>query len=80
MCAPECRSRALAGLAALALATTVTLAEPLTGVSLEHILVDWPALARLGVLLLAVYGSALVLLVLVLIRAPVNWAVWMEGE
>ncbi len=28
MCAPECRSRALAGLAALALASTVTLAEP----------------------------------------------------
>jgi hypothetical protein len=56
------------------------LAEPLAGVSIERILVDWPAVARLYVLLITVYGSAQVLLVLVLMRVPVNWAVWMEGE
>jgi hypothetical protein len=56
------------------------LAGSLAGVSIERILVDWPAVARLYVLLITAYGSVLVLLVLVLMRVPVNWAVWTEDE
>mgnify|MGYP001123977187 CR=1 FL=1 len=56
------------------------LAESLAGVTIEQILVDWSAVARLYVLLIAVYGSALVLLLLVLMRTRVHWALWMGDE
>jgi ABC-type antimicrobial peptide transport system permease subunit len=56
------------------------LAESLGGVAIERILVDWPAVARLYVLLIGVYGSALVLLSLVLMRTRVRWALWMGDE
>jgi hypothetical protein len=56
------------------------LAESLAGVTIERMLVDWPAVAQLYVSLIVLYGSALVLLLLVLRRTPVHRAVWMEDE
>jgi hypothetical protein len=46
----------------------VALADPLAGVTLARIRLDWPAITRSYVLLIGVYGSALVLLVAVLGR------------
>jgi hypothetical protein len=57
-----------------------TLGDSLAGIAIERIPVDWPAVARLHFQMIAVYGSALALLVLVLLRTPVRWAVWMEDE
>jgi len=56
------------------------LAESLGTVTIERILVDWPAVARLYVLLIGVYGSALVLLSLVLMRAGVYQALQIGDE
>jgi hypothetical protein len=56
------------------------LTESLAGVTIERVLVDWPAVARLYVLLITVYVSALVLLMLVLMRVRVHGVLWMEGE
>jgi len=56
------------------------LAESLAGVTIERILVDWPAVARLYVLLIGAYGSALVLLSLVLMRTRVGQALWIGDE
>jgi hypothetical protein len=56
------------------------LAESLAAVTVERILVDWRAVARLYVALIALYGSALVLLGLVLMRARVHQALGMEDE
>jgi len=55
------------------------LAESLGGATIE-ILVDWPAVARLYVLLIGVYGSALVLLSLILMRTRAHWAPWIGDE
>lgn len=56
------------------------LAESLGTVTIERIVVDWPAVARLYVLLIGVYGSALVLLSLVLMRAGVYQALQIGDE
>ena len=59
------------------------LAQPLAeslGVTIERIVVDWPAIARLYLLLIGVYGSALALLVLVLMRAGVYQALQIGDE
>jgi predicted lysophospholipase L1 biosynthesis ABC-type transport system permease subunit len=46
----------------------VALADPLVGVSLARIRLDWPAVTRAYALLVGVYGSALVLLTAILRR------------
>ncbi len=56
------------------------LAGSLPGITIERIVVDWPAVTRLYALLIAVYGSALVLLWLVLTRVGVRWALWTETD
>jgi len=56
------------------------LAESLGSVAIERIVFDWPAVARLYLLLVAAYGSALVLLTLVLTRTRVHWTVWIGDE
>lgn len=56
------------------------LAESLAGVTFERILFDWPAVAQLYVLLIGVYGSVLVLLSLVLMRAGVYQALQIGDE
>jgi hypothetical protein len=56
------------------------LAESLAGVTVEQILLDWPALVRSYALLVGVYGSALALLVLVLGRPRVHRPPWMGDE
>jgi len=56
------------------------LGDSLAGVSVERILVDWPAVAQLYALLIAVYGSALALLLLILTHTRVGWAPWMGEE
>ncbi len=50
------------------------------GVAIEQVTVDWPTVAQSYVLLIAVYGSALVLLWLVLVYTREHWAVRMEDE
>jgi ABC-type antimicrobial peptide transport system permease subunit len=54
--------------------------DSLAGIAIERILIDWPAIARLFVQLLAIYGSALVLLVVVLTRTRMRQALWTEDE
>ena len=56
------------------------LIEPLAGTAIEQIVVDWPAVARLYVVLLALYGLALVLLWWVLGRGHVRRAPRLEDE
>jgi len=56
------------------------LVEPLAGIPIEQIVVDWPAVARLYVGLLALYGSALMLLWWVLGRGHVYHAPRLEDE
>jgi putative ABC transport system permease protein len=56
------------------------LAESLAGVTIERIRVDWSAVAQLYVLLIGVYGSALVLLSWVLMRTQVHRAPWRGDE
>jgi putative ABC transport system permease protein len=56
------------------------LAESLAGVTVGHILVDWSTIVQSYVLLIGVYGSALVLLVLVLKRTRVHRALWVGDE
>ena len=56
------------------------LAESLGGATIERVLIDWPAVAKLYVLLIAVYGSALALLALVLARSRAHWVPWMGDE
>ena len=56
------------------------LVEPLAGIAIEQIVVDWSAVARLYAGLLALYGSALVLLWWVLGRGHVHCAPWLEDE
>jgi len=56
------------------------LAESLAGVTIERILVDWSAVARLYGLLIGVYGSALVLLSWILMRTRVHRAPWRGDE
>jgi len=48
------------------------LAESFAGVTIERIMVDWPSVAQLYVLLIGVYGSALVLLLSVLMHTGVH--------
>jgi hypothetical protein len=64
----------------LSQALVAPLAGSLAGVTIEQIVVDWPAVARLYAVLIALYGSALVLLWLVLPRARVRRALRMEDE
>jgi hypothetical protein len=54
--------------------------EPLAGVAIERIVVDWPAIARLYAILITAYGLALVFLLLVPMHARVRRALWMEDE
>jgi hypothetical protein len=56
------------------------LAESLAGVTVERMLLDWPALVQSYALLVGVYGSALALLVLVLGRPRVHRPPWMGDE
>jgi putative ABC transport system permease protein len=48
------------------------LSASLAGTTIKEILVDWPAIARMYLLLIACYGLALLLLLLVLLRAGVH--------
>jgi putative ABC transport system permease protein len=48
------------------------LSASLAGANIKEILVDWPAIARMYLLLIACYGLALLLLLLVLLRAGVH--------
>jgi hypothetical protein len=50
------------------------------GIALEQAMVSWPVVAQSYVLLIAVYGSALALLWVVLVCTQEHWAVWMEDE
>jgi hypothetical protein len=56
------------------------LVEPLAGVAIEQIVVDWPAAVRLYLGLLALYGSALALMWWVLGGGRVHRAPWLEDE
>jgi hypothetical protein len=56
------------------------LAESLDGVAIERIQIDWPAVAKLYLLLIGVYGSALALLSLILAHTRAHWALWMGDE
>jgi hypothetical protein len=56
------------------------LVEPLAGIAVQQIVVDWPAIARLYLGLLALYGSALALLWWILGRGHVHRAPWQEDE
>jgi hypothetical protein len=56
------------------------LVGPLPGATIERIVVDWPAIARLYVVMIALYGSALALLWWVLGRGRVHRAPWVEDE
>jgi hypothetical protein len=55
------------------------LVEPLAGVAIERIVVDWPAIARLYVGLMTLYGSALALFWWALGRGRVP-APWVEED
>jgi putative ABC transport system permease protein len=48
------------------------LSASLAGTTIKEILVDWPAIARMYLLLIACYGLALLVLLLVLLRAGVH--------
>jgi len=50
------------------------------GISIEQATVSWPVVAQSYVLLIAVYGSALALLWVVLVCTREHRAVWMEDE
>jgi hypothetical protein len=50
------------------------------GSAIEQAMVSWRVVAQSYVLLIAVYGSALALLALVLVRTREQWAVWREEE
>jgi len=56
------------------------LVEPLTSTAVELIVVDWPAVARLYVGLLALHGSTLALLWWVLARGQAYRTPWLEEE
>jgi hypothetical protein len=56
------------------------LAESLGGVAIERIVVDWAAVAQVYVLLVGVYGSALLLLVLLFAHTGVHRALWRGDE
>ena len=56
------------------------LAESLAGVTVGRITVDWSAIVQSVVLLIGVYGSALVLLVFVLKRTRVHWTLEVGDE
>jgi hypothetical protein len=56
------------------------LAASPAGITSERILVDWPAVARLVALLIAIYGAALLLLGLVLMRTRPDRALGVEDE
>jgi hypothetical protein len=56
------------------------LVEPLAGVTIERIVLDWPAIAWLCAVLMALYGSALVLLWLVLRRQRAHRVLLWEDE
>jgi hypothetical protein len=62
----------------LSQALVAPLVEPLAGVAIEQIVVDWPIIAQLYAVLIALYGSALALLWLVLARERVHPAPWLE--
>lgn len=57
-----------------------TLADSLAGITIERIPIDWSSVAQLYLQMIAIYGSALALLVLVLMRTRARWALWMEDE
>jgi hypothetical protein len=57
-----------------------TLADSLAGITIERIPIDWSTVAQLYLQMIVIYGSALALLVLVLMRTRTRWALWMEDE
>lgn len=59
---------------------SLALVEPLAGIAIERIVVDWPAVARLYAILIGAYGSALALLWLVPMQTRAHRAPWMEDE
>jgi hypothetical protein len=56
------------------------LGESLAGVTIQQIRVDWPAIAQLYSLLIGLYGLALGLLLLILLRARRHWVSWTGDE
>lgn len=56
------------------------LAGSLGGVTIRHIVVDWPAIAQLYGLLIVFYGLALALLLVVLMRSGIHQALRMGEE
>jgi ABC-type antimicrobial peptide transport system permease subunit len=59
------------------------LAESLAGFTIQGITVDWSTIAQLYLFLLAIYGSALVFLLLALAHPrwrQVHWVPWREDE
>jgi hypothetical protein len=56
------------------------LSESLSGVTIQHVLVNWPAVARLYGLLILFYGLALMLMLLLLMRVGVHRALRIEDE
>lgn len=56
------------------------LAEALAGVTIKQIIVDWSSVAQMYVLLIAFYGLALALLLLVLMRVGVHQVLRMGDE
>jgi len=56
------------------------LAESLAGVTIERTQIDWPVVAQLYVQMIALYGSVLVFLSWVLVRARIHQTTWVEDE
>ena len=64
----------------LSQALVAPLGEPLVGVTIERMVVDWPTIARLYAVLIVLYGSALVLVWWALGRGRVHRAPSIEDE
>lgn len=56
------------------------LGESLAGITIQQIQIDWPAIAQLYALIIGLYGLALVLLLLILLRTGRHWISWTEDE
>jgi hypothetical protein len=56
------------------------LAESLGNVAVERILVDWSDVARLYLLLVVLYGAALILSLFVQARTQACWNLWTGDE
>jgi hypothetical protein len=56
------------------------LGESFMAMSAGRFCVDWSTMAQLYLVLIAIYGSALILLLLVLARRRSHWVVWLEDK